>query len=188
MKLIAISLCLGLVSSPGFRACHAQFLPPALEDSAVLPATAEPTTQAIAHDASAVATNVDETVGGLPAATAATATKFDEVPSHLRGRESPHGPVGGRYAKDGCQRAGCPTFLSRFAMYSVSDRYSVGYVGGGSPLPLFGEPRTVEEGTFGFDYRGWHWPRITWLKWNHGSRYQGGYGAYASDGPRLLPE
>jgi hypothetical protein len=60
--------------------------------------------------------------------------------------------------------------------------YSGGYVGGGGGLFHKG-PRMVNEGTWGWDYQGWLLPRKVWLKWNHGVLYQGGAGAYKTDGP-----
>lgn len=107
--------------------------------------------------------------------------------SYARGVETPLGPKCGRYAQDGCIRAGCPGLIGRFAKCSVTDSHSVGYVGGGGSL-LYGEQRTPAEGTFGLDYSGNWFTRKVWLLWNHGSKHQGGAGAYASDGPRLLPE
>lgn len=103
-----------------------------------------------------------------------------------RGKETPSGQVCGRYARNGCERSGVGG-LSRFAECSVTSKHSVGYVGGGGSL-LYGEPRYVNEGTFGLDYAGWLFKRHTWLMWNHGAKHQGGYGAYATDGPRIIPE
>jgi hypothetical protein len=54
-------------------------------------------------------------------------------------------------------------------------------VGGGSGC--CGCPRRVEEGTWGRDYQGHFLHRHVWLNWNHGRCYQGGTGAYESDGP-----
>jgi hypothetical protein len=50
------------------------------------------------------------------------------------------------------------------------------YVGGGAACP--GEPRFVNEGTWGWDYQGWLFPRRVMLDWWHGRRYQGGSGHY----------
>ncbi len=66
---------------------------------------------------------------------------------------------------------------------------NVGYqVGGGTALPHFGEPRRAEEGTWGWDYQGWLFPRRVISGWWHGRRDQGGTGAYQTDGPRLYQE
>lgn len=65
---------------------------------------------------------------------------------------------------------------------------NVGYhVGGGNPFPHLAEPRTPDEGTWGWDYQGWHLPRRIITGWWHGRRYQGGAGAYKTDGPKLHP-
>ncbi len=103
------------------------------------------------------------------------------------GIETPRGPKCGRYAENGCVRSGCPDCIHPFAKCAVTGDRSVGYIGGGGSL-LHGEPRTIEEGAFGLDYSGHWFSRKVWLLWNHGSKHQGGAGAYASDGPRILPE
>jgi hypothetical protein len=67
-------------------------------------------------------------------------------------------------------------------------RGNVGYhVGGGNPFPHLAEPRTAEEGTWGWDYQGWWIPRRVISGWWHGRRHQGGTGAYKSDGPKFHP-
>jgi hypothetical protein len=54
--------------------------------------------------------------------------------------------------------------------------------------PCRGDAPAPDEGVWGWDYSGaCFWPRIA-LLWNHGRRYQGGPGAYRTDGPRLLQE
>ena len=61
----------------------------------------------------------------------------------------------------------------------------VGYhVGGGAVAPR-GEPRHDEEGTWGWDYQGWLLRRRVIHNWWHGQRYQGGTGAYKTDGPHF---
>jgi hypothetical protein len=57
------------------------------------------------------------------------------------------------------------------------------YVGGGAVV--CGQPRCANEGTWGWDYEGCLFRRRVWLQWNHGKRYQGGQGAYKTDGPPL---
>jgi hypothetical protein len=75
---------------------------------------------------------------------------------------------------------------SRLARPSDTGRYFGYYVGGGSPF--HGEERLPHEGIWGWDYGGFHFvPRID-LLWNHGARYQGGVGAYKTDGPRYIEE
>lgn len=79
-----------------------------------------------------------------------------------------------------CESAGPP----RVAWWAVPSRGPGDqgyYVGGGGSL-FRGEPRTVKEGTWGWDYEGrWDLRRI-WLSWNHGQRYQGGQAGYRTDG------
>ncbi|MDZ4852152.1 MAG: hypothetical protein SGI77_22925 [Pirellulaceae bacterium] len=108
-------------------------------------------------------------------------------PILVRGIEVPRGPKCGRYAEDGCERSGWPDCIGRFAKCSVTSDHSVGYVGG-STVFFWGEPRKTHEGTFGLDYSGHWFSRKVWLLWSHGHKEQGGAGAYASDGPRILPE
>ena len=63
-------------------------------------------------------------------------------------------------------------------------RYYGGYwLGGGSPIR--GDSPTAEEGTFGWDYFGMTFAKRIDLNWSHGRRYQGGMGAYKTDGPRI---
>lgn len=109
------------------------------------------------------------------------------VEHSLRGAETPSGPQCGRYNMDSCVRSGCPDCVGRFAKLGVTADHSVGYVGGGGSF-LLGGPRTPSEGTFGLDYRGHWFSRHVWLLWNHGRKHQGGAGAYASDGPKIIPE
>ena len=62
------------------------------------------------------------------------------------------------------------------------------YVGGGNGRPKKAESRRDDEGTWGWDYQGWLiLPRVI-LGWWHGQKYQGGTGAYKTDGPRLFKE
>ena len=73
-----------------------------------------------------------------------------------------------------------------YAAPSDTGHYLGYYVGGGSPCR--GEAPLPCEGVWGWDYSGLHFsPRIM-LLWNHGVRYQGGPGAYRTDGPQLLEE
>jgi hypothetical protein len=78
------------------------------------------------------------------------------------------------------ERAGNPLNLSPCAKPANTPAYVGYYVGGGTGC--MGCPRRVEEGTWGRDYQG-HWiPRHVGLQWSHGRLYQGGIGAYDSDG------
>jgi hypothetical protein len=82
-----------------------------------------------------------------------------------------------------CTDHGAPP---RFAAPSDTGRYVGYYVGGGSPFR--GDPPGAAEGVWGWDYAGaCFWPRIA-LWWNHGRLYQGGPGAYRTDGPRIIEE
>lgn len=83
------------------------------------------------------------------------------------------------------ETAGYPLCVLPLAHPSNTDRYRGGYVGGGSPHA--GHGRCSQEGTWGWDYVGLrpHGFRI-FNGWSHGHRYQGGYGRYATDGPKPL--
>ncbi len=81
------------------------------------------------------------------------------------------------------RRAGYPLCLSPRADLTNTPEYEGYYVGGGSPY--HGEGRCRTEGTWGWDYVGWHLPRRVALGWNHGRREQGGTGAYETDGPHV---
>ena len=89
--------------------------------------------------------------------------------------------------------AGCrssqrdPEAIAPHAIPSDTGRY-VGYqVGGGCARPHKAEPGGADEGTWGWDYRGWL-PRRVELGWWHGRREQGGGGAYETDGPHYRAE
>jgi hypothetical protein len=73
--------------------------------------------------------------------------------------------------------------VSPLAHPSYNGHESGGYVGGGSASKWHGEPRTAEEGTWGWDYRTSRLVCDPFLRWWHGQRYQGGSGAYKTDGP-----
>ncbi|MFL5245528.1 MAG: hypothetical protein ACJ8FY_25820 [Gemmataceae bacterium] len=75
----------------------------------------------------------------------------------------------------------CPS-VAPYARPSDTGRYCGYYVGGGSAWR--GEPRYPSEGTWGWDYCGFGiLPKRIALQWSHGRRYQGGTGAYKTDGP-----
>jgi hypothetical protein len=80
-------------------------------------------------------------------------------------------------------RAGCSMLIRKRAIPSNTHRYGAYWVGGG--LPVHGDDPTFEEGTFGWDYFGCLYHRRVVLNWSHGRRYQGGMGAYKTDGPKL---
>lgn len=84
-------------------------------------------------------------------------------------------------------RTGRPFDVAPWAMPSNTHSYLGYLVGGGCSHRRKGDGPTAEEGTWGWDYRGWLLPRRVNLGWWHGRRYQGGSGAYKTDGPHVLP-
>jgi hypothetical protein len=79
------------------------------------------------------------------------------------------------------QRAGNPQYVSPLAHFTRSPMYVGYYVGGGTGC-CSAEPRRIDEGTWGMDYKG-HWlPRRVDLGWSHGRLYQGGTGSYVTEG------
>jgi hypothetical protein len=87
----------------------------------------------------------------------------------------------------GDHHAGSPLEVSPWAHPSDTGRY-IGYqVGGGAVIYHRSEPPLADDGTWGWDYQGGHFfRRRVILNWWHGRRYQGGTGAYGTDGPRVL--
>jgi len=83
----------------------------------------------------------------------------------------------------GSRGSGAPPPLACYAHPSNTQSYCGYYVGGGSACR--GQPRCVGEGTWGWDYHGCLIPQRVFLQWWHG-RYQGGSGAYKSEGPHFL--
>jgi hypothetical protein len=95
------------------------------------------------------------------------------------------GQEAGDVCTDCSRRAGDPFGVRRFATPADTGCYTGYYVGGG--VPVRGEPRQLNEGTWGWDYAGFGiLPHRVWLQWTHGARYQGGTGSYKSDG-RPIP-
>ena len=89
------------------------------------------------------------------------------------------------FAHDPYVRAGHPHDVHRWAKPTIAPSYCVGYVGGGASLG--GQPRTLEEGTWGMDYCGHYLlPHRVFLNWSHGRLSQGGAGRYTTDGPHFL--
>src|SRR5262245_38911432 len=79
------------------------------------------------------------------------------------------------------ERAGFPRCLSGHA--SPTDWLALRgyYVGGGTAHG--GDAPCSHEGTWGWDDTGsYHFARRVALRWSHGWRFQGGAGAYATDG------
>ena len=100
-----------------------------------------------------------------------------------------------RYLMNDWERAGKPHCVAPWAGRGISDKYSAWFVGGGeafAKLPHHGRPRKANgrnqfgEGTWGLDYNGFFGKANVWLLYTRG-RYQGGEGAYATDGePELV--
>ena len=83
------------------------------------------------------------------------------------------------------ERAGFPLCLSEhLAPTNEGDSYGY-YVGGGGGHGA--GSRCREEGTYGWDYTGIHFPRRVALGWNHGRKSQGGAGAYKTNPPFEVP-
>lgn len=80
---------------------------------------------------------------------------------------------------------GVPPSVSRWAVPSDTGRYIGYYVGGGAWRYRRAEPPGPDDGTWGWDFQGGFFRRRVILGWWHGRRYQGGTGAYKTDGPKL---
>lgn len=93
-------------------------------------------------------------------------------------------PYGHRAAEFAC--AGMPQWVRAHAIPSYTRHYGGYYVGGGAPF--HGEGRYINEGTWGWDYFGILYEKRIALNWWHGARYQGGLGAYKTDGPKIEHE
>ncbi|MBL8795736.1 MAG: hypothetical protein JNM56_17655 [Planctomycetia bacterium] len=103
-----------------------------------------------------------------------------------------HGARAGEPAADDpCHtmaRAGYPQEVSCFARPSDTGAY-IGYqVGGGSPFRKNSYGPAPDAGTWGWDYQGWCFARKVVLRWWAKPHYQGGTGAYKTEGPRLRGE
>ena len=81
--------------------------------------------------------------------------------------------------------AGWPQCVAPWARPSYGCHEWGYYVGGGAAA--HGDCRCSHEGTWGWDYHGRLFTKRVALGWYHGRREQGGYGAYKSDGPHILP-
>lgn len=83
------------------------------------------------------------------------------------------------------ERAGMPQcFRTHLEPTNAGD--SCGhYIGGGGGHGS--GPRCRQDGTWGWDYVGVHFPRHVFLGWNR-NRYQGGTGAYGTDYPFEVPD
>lgn len=85
------------------------------------------------------------------------------------------------------ERAGFPRAFSGHLEPSTTPGGIGYYVGGGVPLGP-GQGRRPDDGTWGWDETGsLHFRRRTILGWSAGRKYQGGTGAYRTDGP-VMPD
>jgi hypothetical protein len=81
------------------------------------------------------------------------------------------------------EQAGYPPCVAWYARCGRTDKYALGYVGGGC-VGRCGEARNLDEGTFGWDYAG-HWrPGRVFLNWCHCGKSPK-EGPYKTDGPNV---
>ena len=124
----------------------------------------------------------------IGASLVATGVFTGQVPGIVRADDHEHGH---KHVKSTqatphtLHQAGHPEVVSPIAMGSYNDHYSGGYVGGGKAFG--GHSRCSNEGTWGWDYTPFR-PMSSrlFLGWSHGRHYQGGTGAYATDGPKPI--
>jgi hypothetical protein len=103
---------------------------------------------------------------------------------HKEGTPAPGKP---RWIPHTDDRAGFPRDLGKHLEPSVTAG-GVGYFVGGGMKHGRGEPRRRNEGTWGWDETGGaHFRGRVILGWSHGRKYQGGIGAYRTDGP-VVPD
>jgi hypothetical protein len=102
-----------------------------------------------------------------------------------RGPVARHHPY--RESEHTMRRAGYPQCLSHLAEPAYDQHYNGYYVGGGVAFNHGAPPHRPAQGTFGWDYDGYHplSPRVM-LGWSN-RLYQGGYGAYQSETPVEVP-
>ena len=79
-------------------------------------------------------------------------------------------------------RAGWPLCQRWLSLPANTPRYG-GYPVGGSAV-IRGEAPRTNEGTWGWDYRGFV-PKSVGLNWQHEKQRAGGRGTYPTDGPKL---
>jgi hypothetical protein len=90
-----------------------------------------------------------------------------------------------RYGNESA-RAGHPERVAKYAIPSDNKHYIGFYMGGSTPFARHGDPRFLDEGTWGWDYWG-HWlKRRVALYWWHGRNSQRAFGSYATDGPKIF--
>ena len=83
-----------------------------------------------------------------------------------------------RYRTDDRLRSGDPYCVYKWAVPSITPKYSAWYVGGGAAFK--GRGRKATEGTWGLDYDGLFGHARTWMNYTCGKK-QGGEGAYETD-------
>ena len=93
------------------------------------------------------------------------------------------GPTSDGYRACDFARAGNPQCPRSIAIPSNTRFYSGYYVGGGTPT--HGAGRSLDDGTWGWDYSGNFFPKRIALNWTAKGRSQGGAGAYKTDNPKL---
>ncbi len=96
------------------------------------------------------------------------------------------GPTSETYRACDFARAGNPQCQAKITIPSNTRFYGGYYVGGGTPTR--GAGRCIEDGTWGWDYSGILFPKRIALNWTAKGRFQGGTGAYKTDGPKLRRE
>ncbi len=100
----------------------------------------------------------------------------------VRSEPVPASPVPGEIIIS-CRPA-VPPPVACWAVPSRTPAECGGYIGGGGGI-LHRDPRYIQEGTWGWDYQGWFGLHKVFLLWNHGRRYQGGEGAYRTQGHKV---
>ncbi len=101
---------------------------------------------------------------------------------HRLHREGTPPPGKPRFIPHTDERAGYPRALARHIEPSVTPGGIGYYVGGGVALG-HGHSRRRDQGTWGWDETGGHrFRRRVILGWSQGRKYQGGTGAYRTDG------
>jgi hypothetical protein len=122
------------------------------------------------------------TLGALDPARAQDLPEVEQgLLSHHHGKGTPP-PGKPRCIPHTDERAGYPRELAHHLEPSTTSGGIGYYVGGGVPL-AHRQLRRRDEGTWGWDETGCHCRTI--LGWSRGRKYQGGTGAYATDGPRV---
>ena len=107
------------------------------------------------------------------------------MPGSLLGADEDDHCPGKRYLMNDSVRAGCAHNVGWWAVPGTNCRnYAAGYVGGGAVIDGDG-PDQFADGTWGLDYVGIVVPKKVFLNWWHGRKFQGGSGAYETDGPHL---